>query len=98
MVTPKKINAQTRRFVERLTRPERLLVVVARELYGGDWDQVVADLRARLTGRPFVFKLAHRIEDDLDRIERLRRFEEAHRVDLSEWVTLESVSSSEASS
>lgn len=97
-MTPKKINAQTRRFVERLTRQERLLVVVARELYGGDWDQVVADLRARLTGRPFVFKLANRIEDDLDRIERLRRFEEAHRVDLSEWVTLESVSSSEASS
>ena len=98
MVTPNKINAQTRRFVERLTRQERLLVVVARELYGGQWDQVVADLRARLTGRPFVFKLAHRIEDDLDRIERLRRFEEAHQVDLSEWVTLESVSSSEASS
>ena len=47
------------------------------------------DLQARLAGRPFIFKLAHRIEDDLERIERLRAFETQHNIDLSEYVTME---------
>ncbi|OQB85527.1 MAG: hypothetical protein BWX88_01793 [Planctomycetes bacterium ADurb.Bin126] len=66
-----------------------MLVVLKHELYEGSWDEMVADLRARLEGRPFIFKLANRINDDLVRIERLREFERDHRVDLSEYVTLE---------
>jgi hypothetical protein len=80
---------QTRDFVERLSSAERLLVVLKRELYEGCWDEMVADLRARLEGRPYIFKLAHRISDDLERIERLRRFETQHDVDLSDYVRLE---------
>ena len=80
---------QVRRFVQGLTSEERMLVVLKRELYEGSWDEMVADLRARLDGRPYIFKLAHRIADDLERIERLRQFELAQRVDLSDYVQLD---------
>jgi hypothetical protein len=76
-------------FVERMTREERMLVVLKRELYDGRWDEMEADLRARLEGKPYIFKLAHRIADDLERIERLRAFERERGVDLSDYVHLE---------
>lgn len=75
--------------VEALTSEERMLVVLKHELYDGSWDEMVADLRARLEGRPYIFKLAHRIADDLDRIDRLRKIERKHDVDLSDFVSLE---------
>ena len=78
-----------RRFLDRLTSEERMLVLLKRELYEGSWDEMVADLQARLDGRPYIFKLAHRIADDLERIERLREFERQYEVELSELVELE---------
>ena len=79
-----------REFVERLSREERMLIVLKRELYEGSWDDMDADLRARLEGRPYIFKLANRITEDLERIARLRAFEDQHRVDLCDYVKLES--------
>jgi len=76
-------------FVERLTREERMLIVLKRELYDGSWDGMVADLEARLQGRPYVFKLANRIGDDLERIGRLQAFEVEEGVDLSDLVHLD---------
>lgn len=76
------------RFVERLTREDLMLIVLKRELYEGCWDDMVADLEARLKGRPYVFKLANRITEDLERIARLRAFEEAHEVDLADYVKM----------
>ena len=81
---------EARRFMEAATREERMLVVLKRELYDGRWDEMEADLRARLAGRPYIFKLAHRINDDLERIARLRMFERDHGVDLGDYVSLES--------
>ena len=78
-----------RRFVDGLSSEERMLVVLKRELYEGTWDEMVADLRARLEGHPYIFKLAHRIVDDLERIERLRGFEQSCGVDLSDLVELD---------
>jgi hypothetical protein len=78
------------RFVDSLTREERMLIVLKRELYDGRWDDMVNDLQARLAGGPYIFKLASRIEDDLERIDRLRGFEKAHDRDLSELFPLES--------
>jgi len=78
-----------RRFVERLGSEERMLIVLRRELYDGNWDELEADLRARLEGRPYIFKLAHRISDDLDRIDRLREFERTHDIDLTDFVEME---------
>lgn len=77
-------------FVGSLTREERMLLVLKRELYDGRWDDMVDDLQARLAGGPYIFKLASRIEDDLERIDRLRGFEEAHDLDLSDLFPLES--------
>lgn len=66
-----------------------MLVVLKRELYEGCWDEMIADLRARLEGRPYIFKLAHRIIDDLERIKQLRAFERQHDVDLSDFVDVD---------
>ena len=77
------------RFVEGMTDEERMLVVLKRELYEGSWQEMVADLTARLEGRPYIFKLAHRIADDLKRIERLRQFEEASGANLADLVQLD---------
>lgn len=66
-----------------------MLVILKRELYEGDWDEMVADLQARLEGRPYIYRLANRIEDDLERIGRLRGFENAQDVDLSKYIDLE---------
>ena len=78
-----------RQFVQGLSGEERMLVVLKHELYEGSWDEMITDLRARLEGRPYIFKLANRISDDLVRIQRLREFEQDHCVDLGEYVTLE---------
>jgi len=79
---------EVRRFVETMTSEERMLVVLKSELYDGSWDEMQADLKARLEGRPYIFKLAHRITDDLERISRLRNFEQKCNVDLSDYVDL----------
>jgi hypothetical protein len=80
---------EVRQYVDRLTSEERMLVVLKRELYEGSWDEMVADLQARLEGRPYIFRLAHRIADDLERIGRLRAFEKQANVDLSDYVGLD---------
>ncbi len=50
------------------------------------WRAMMTDLQNRLEGRPYVLKLAHRIRDDIARIEKLRDFEEAHGIDLADFV------------
>ena len=72
--------------MDRLTDEQRLLVVLKRELYDGRWEPMIADLKNRLSGRPYVLKLAHRIEDDLERIEQMRRMEEHYEVDLAAYI------------
>ena len=88
-MSPAAADERVRRFVESMPSEERMLVVLKRELYEGSWDEMTADLKARLEGRPYIFKLAHRIADDLERIERLREFERRNRIDLSDYVKLE---------
>jgi hypothetical protein len=75
-----------RRFMDRLTDEQKLLLVLKRELYDGNWDRMTADLKNRLKGRPYVFKLAGRIEQDLQRIEQIRQLEEHYEVDLSAYL------------
>lgn len=86
---PAETPENVRRFIDGMTSEERMLVVLKRELYEGSWDEMVADLKARLEGRPYIFKLAHRIADDLERIEKLRRFEQSCGQDLSDYVVIE---------
>jgi hypothetical protein len=75
-----------REFVKGLHSEERTLLVIRDELYGGSWDEMVKDLEARRQAKPYVFKLATRIEDDLVRIRRMRDFEQKHSVNLKDHV------------
>jgi hypothetical protein len=72
--------------VATLSPEERMLVVVCRELYESEWDEMIADMQARLNGEPYIFKLATRIEDDLLRIQRLRELEEQLGIALGDHV------------
>jgi hypothetical protein len=83
---PASSSEETARFVERLSEEERMLVLLQGQLYDGDWDAMLADLESRLEGRPYIFKLANRIRDDVARIEKLRDFEQKHQVSLGDFV------------
>ncbi|NQU76500.1 MAG: hypothetical protein HQ546_09330 [Planctomycetes bacterium] len=89
-VQPEKNPDEIDRFVASLSPEERMLVVLKRELYEGSWEQMLSDLQSRLEGRPYVFKLANRIADDITRIGTLREFETAYGLDLADYVNLDS--------
>ena len=80
------VNHEAAEFARSLDEPSRLLLAVRDELYGGDWALLEQDLEDRLSGRPYIFRLASRIEDDLARIGRMREFEASRQVDLREYV------------
>ncbi len=69
-----------------LTEEERMLVTLREELYGGSWDRMLEDLNRRLNGKPYIFKLATRIEEDIQVLQRLRRLERRKGIDLAEHV------------
>jgi hypothetical protein len=75
-------------FVDNLTDEQRMLVALKRQLYDGSWETMLDDLRNRLAGKPYIFKLVNRIQDDIERIEGLRKFENEHNVDLADYVEL----------
>ncbi|HSW02596.1 MAG TPA: hypothetical protein VLI39_20705 [Sedimentisphaerales bacterium] len=75
-------------YVNRLSDEHKMLVALKSQLYGGSWDPMVDDLRNRLAGKPYIFKLVHRIQDDVERIEEMRKFETEHKVDLADYVEL----------
>jgi hypothetical protein len=75
-------------YVKGLSEEHRMLVLLKAQLYDGSWQPMVDDLQNRLAGKPYIFKLVHRIQDDIGRIEELRRFETEHGVDLSDYVEL----------
>lgn len=79
-------SAETQTFIEQLTQEERMLVVLQRELYDGSWSAVLRDLENRLEGKPYIFKLANRIREDIERIGKLKEFEEKHNVLLKELI------------
>lgn len=75
-------------FVRGLDEEHKMLIVLKAQLYGGSWDPMLEDLKNRLAGKPYIFKLATRIKDDVERIERMRSFEQEHRIDLADFVDL----------
>ncbi|MEN8128078.1 MAG: hypothetical protein ABFR90_09780 [Planctomycetota bacterium] len=77
-------------FVRGLDEPHRMLVILKAQLYGGQWQPMLEDLQNRLEGKPYIFKLANRIKDDIDRIRRLQGFEDENGIDLADYVKLES--------
>lgn len=75
-------------FVSRLTNEHKMLVVLKAQLYGGRWESMLDDLNNRLAGKPYIFKLVNRINEDVERIEKLRGFEVEHGIDLADYVDL----------
>ena len=75
-------------FVASLSEEHRMLVILKSQLYGGAWEPMLDDLRNRLAGKPYIFKLASRIKDDIERIERMQTFESEHNVDLADYVEM----------
>ena len=73
-------------FVDGLSDEHRMLVVLKAQLYDGTWEPMLDDLRNRLTGKPYIFKLANRIQDDIRRIEEMQEFEAEHNIDLADYV------------
>ena len=73
-------------YISQLTQEDRMLLVLKKELYDGSWETMLKDLRSRLNGKPFILKLANRIEDDITRIEKLCAFEKMHNTNLSDFV------------
>ncbi|MDK1032754.1 MAG: hypothetical protein QGD94_12155 [Planctomycetia bacterium] len=78
--------ATVSRFVKALDDAEIMLLRLRDELYEGHWDIMLEDLRDRLQGRAYIFKLVNRIQDDIERINRLSLFEEKHKVDLARLI------------
>jgi len=75
-------------FVNSLSEEHRMLVVLKAQLYGGRWEPMLDDLRNRLAGKPYIFKLANRIQDDIVRIEQMMNFEAEHNIDLADYVEM----------
>ncbi|MGA2173180.1 MAG: hypothetical protein ABSG82_09285 [Sedimentisphaerales bacterium] len=75
-------------YVKTFSEEHRMLVVLKAQLYGGKWEPMLDDLRNRLVGKPYIFKLASRIQDDVERIEQMRKFEADHNVDLADYVEM----------
>jgi hypothetical protein len=75
-----------RGFVTGLSSGERLLLLLRDELYEGDWENVLSDLRDRLENRPYVFRLSSKIEADVVAIEKLSNYEKENRINLRDFL------------
>lgn len=73
-------------FAKTLTEEERMLLTLRDELYEGSWDNMLQDLRDRLKGKPYIFKLVNRIEEDIVRIEKLKKYEGEHSVNMADYL------------
>ena len=74
-----------RMYYRSLSEEEKMLLSLRDELYSGSWDSMLRDLEDRLQGKPYIFKLVNRIQDDISRIKKLRQYEGAHQIDLGEF-------------
>ena len=66
------------------TPEEKMLVQLREELYQGSWEKFIKDLKDRQKDRPYIFKLQNRIKEDLERIDKLQRYEFNSHVNLAE--------------
>lgn len=82
------LNKAGSEYVAALSDEHRMLVVLKAQLYGGTWEPMLDDLRNRLSGKPYIFKLVNRIKNDIERIEEMEKFEAENDVDLADYVDL----------
>ena len=80
------MDSQHQRYFDELSIEEQHLVAIKGLLYEGSWEEMLSDLHARKVGKPHIFKLETRIDDDLERISKLSSYEEREGVDLTEYL------------
>lgn len=80
------MNDAVKQFIDKLSSEHRMLIVLKSQLYEGRWEPMLDDLQNRLAGKPYIFKLAGRINDDINRIKQMQQFENEHHVDLADYV------------
>ena len=73
-------------FINGLSDEHRMLVVLKAQLYDDMWEPMLDDLQNRLAGKPYIFKLVNRIQDDTRRIEEMQEFESEHNIDLADYI------------
>ncbi len=78
-----------RTFARALTEEEKLLVSLRDEIYGGSWTRIKRDLADRLDGRPYIIKLAGRIEDDLERIKKISAYEKTNGINIAGYIEID---------
>jgi hypothetical protein len=76
-------------YIKRLTPEDRVLITLRDELYESSWDKMLKDLKDRMRGRPYIFKLVSRIKEDIARIEQLQTYEQKHKINLAEYLQQE---------
>jgi len=69
-----------------LSRDEKMLVQLREELYDGSWEKMLNDLKNRLSGKPYIFKLVTRIQEDIGKIEKLWDYEKKNKVNLANFI------------
>ena len=74
------------KYCAQLSADERMLITLRDELYDGSWDQMLKDLKDRLEGKPYIFKLVNRISADIERIQKLHEYEKKHKINLSDYL------------
>ena len=82
------VSGAVNEFVKGLSEEHRMLVVLKSQLYGGSWEPMLDDLRNRLAGKPYIFKLANRIQDDIERIGQMLEFEAENDIDLADYIEM----------
>jgi hypothetical protein len=65
-----------------------MLVVLKAQLYDNTWEPMLDDLQNRLAGKPYIFKLVNRIQDDIRRIGEMQEFENEHEIDLADYIKM----------
>jgi hypothetical protein len=80
------LDVSVEEFIARLEPYERVLLDLKDQLYEGSWERILGDLRARLDGKPYLFKLSQTIARDVAAIERMKAYELSHQVSLSEML------------
>jgi hypothetical protein len=73
-------------FINSLSEEHRMLVILKAQLYDNTWEPMLDDLQNRLSGKPYIFKLVNRIQDDIKRIEEMQEFETEHNIDLADYI------------
>lgn len=74
-------------FFHHLPREEINILALREILYNGSWEDMKKDLESRKEGKPYVFKLQTRIDEDLRSIQKLMAYEAEHRVNLGRYIT-----------